>query len=38
MLPLSEPDRIRIAFDDHLLVSNVGLIIPVTLAQAPGSV
>ena len=33
MLPSSEPDRIRIAFDDHRLVSNAGLILPVTLAQ-----
>ena len=33
MLPPSEPDRIRIAFDDHRLVSNAGLILPVTLAQ-----
>ena len=33
MLPPSEPDRIRIAFDDHRLVANAGLILPVTLAQ-----
>ena len=33
MLPLSGPDRIRIAFDDHRLVANAGLILPVTLAQ-----
>ena len=26
MLPLSEPDRIRIAFDDHRLVANAGLV------------
>ena len=37
MLPPSDPDRIRIAFDDHRLVSNAGLILPVTLAPAPGS-
>ena len=36
MLPPSEPDRIRIAFDDHRLVSNAGLILPVTLAQHLG--
>ena len=33
MLPLSEPDRIRIAFHDHRLVSNAGLLLRVTLAQ-----
>ena len=33
MLRPSEPDRIRIAFDDHRLVANAGLILPVTLAQ-----
>ena len=31
MLPFSE-HRIRIAFDDHCLVSNAGLLLPVTLA------
>ena len=36
MLPPSEPDRIRIAFDDHRLVSNAGLILPVTPAQRLG--
>ena len=36
MLPPSELDRIRIAFDDHRLVSNAGLILPVTLAQRLG--
>ena len=36
MLPLSEPDRIQIAFDDHRLVANAGLILPVTLAQRLG--
>ena len=36
MLPLSDPDRIRIAFDDHRLVANAGLILPVTLAQRLG--
>ena len=32
MLPLEHPDRIQIAFDDHRLVSNAGLILPSTLA------
>ena len=36
MLPLSEPDRIRIAFDDRRLVANSGLLLPVTLAQHLG--
>ena len=36
MVSPSEPDRIRIAFDDHRLVSNSGLILPVTLAQRLG--
>ena len=36
MLPPSEPDRIRIAFDDHRLVANAGLLLPVTLAQHLG--
>ena len=36
MLPPSDPDRIRIAFDDHRLVANAGLIPPVTLAQRLG--
>ena len=36
MLPSSESDRIRIAFDDHRLVNNAGLILPVTLAQRLG--
>ena len=33
MLPLEQPDRIQIAFDDHRLVANAGLLLPVTLAQ-----
>ena len=37
MLPLEQPDRIQIAFDDHRLVANAGLIIPVTLAHHLGS-
>ena len=32
MLPRNHPDRIEIAFDDHRLVSNAGLILPSTLA------
>ena len=36
MLPLDHPDRIQIAFDDHRLVANAGLILPVTLAQRLG--
>ena len=36
MLPLDHPDRIQIAFDDHRLVANAGLLLPVTLAQYLG--
>ena len=36
MLPDDHPDRIQIAFDDHRLVSNAGLILPSTLALHPG--
>ena len=36
MLPLDHPDRIDVAFDDHRLVANAGLILPVTLAQHLG--
>ena len=36
MLPLEHPDGIHIAFDDHRLVNNAGLILPVTLAQHLG--
>ena len=36
MLPPSDPDRIQIGFDDHRLVANAGLILPVTLAQHLG--
>ena len=32
MLPRHHPHRIHIAFDDHRLVSNAGLILPATLA------
>ena len=31
MLPLEHPDRIQIAFDDHRLVANAGLLLPATL-------
>ena len=36
MLPLEQPDRLRIAFDDHRLVANAGLLLPVTLAHQAG--
>ena len=36
MLPRKHPDRIQIAFDDHRLVANAGLLLPVTLAQHLG--
>ena len=36
MLPREHPDRIRIAFDDHRLVANAGLMLPETLAQRLG--
>ena len=32
MLPRNHPDGIHIAFDDHRLVNNAGLILPATLA------
>ena len=32
MLPRSHPDGIHIAFDDHRLVNNAGLLLPATLA------
>ena len=37
MLPRNHPDRIRIAFDDHRLVANAGLLLPVTLEVWPGT-
>ena len=37
MLPLEHPDRIRIAFDDHRLVANAGLIPSGYPRPAPGS-
>ena len=36
MLPCNHPDRIQIAFDDHRLVANAGLILPATLALLLG--
>ena len=36
MLPRSSPDGIHIAFDDHRLVNNAGLILPTTLARHLG--
>ena len=36
MLPDDHPDRIQIAFDDHRLVANAGLILPATLAPHLG--
>ena len=36
MLPRNDPDRIQIAFDDHRLVANAGLILPATLAHHLG--
>ena len=32
MLPRHHPDGIQIAFDDHRLVANAGLLLPATLA------
>ena len=36
MLPLEHPGRMQIAFDDHRLVNNAGLLLPATLAQRVG--
>ena len=36
MLPLEHPDHIRVAFDDHRLVANAGLMLPATLALRLG--
>ena len=36
MLPLEHPDRIQIAFDDHRLVNNAGLLLPATPAEHVG--
>ena len=32
MLPRNHPDHIHVAFEDHRLVANAGLILPATLA------
>ena len=37
MLPLEQPDRINVSFDDHRVVANAGLIPLVTLAHHLGS-
>ena len=37
MLPRNDASRIQIAFDDHHLVANAGLILPVTLAHHQGN-
>ena len=36
MLSPAQPDRIHVAFDDHRLVANAGLLLPVTQAQVVG--
>ena len=36
MLPLEHPDRIDVAFDDHRLVANAGMLLPATLALRLG--
>ena len=36
MLPRNRPDRIQIAFDDHRLVANAGLLLPAILARRLG--
>ena len=36
MLPLEQPDRSHVAFDDHRLVANAGLLLPVTPARHLG--
>ena len=36
MLPRNGPDRIQVAFNDHRLVADAGLILPVTLAHRLG--
>ena len=36
MLTRKHPDRIRVSFDDHRLVANAGLVLPVTLALRLG--
>ena len=36
MLPRHHPGRLRIAFNDHRLVTNAGLVLPATLALRLG--
>ena len=36
MLPCNSPDCINVAFDDHRLINNAGLLLPATLAQRVG--
>ena len=36
MLPRNHPDRIQVAFGDHRLVANAGLLLPATLARRLG--
>ena len=36
MLPRNHPDRIHVTFDDHRLVANAGLALPLTLARRLG--
>ena len=36
MLPRNHPGRIQVAFDDHRLVANAGLLFPATLAHYLG--
>ena len=38
MLAPERPDRIHVAFDDHRLVANAGLLLPGYSGPAPGSV
>ena len=35
MLTRHQPDRIRIAFDDHRLVANAGLLLPTCSCRPP---
>ena len=36
MQPPEQPDRIHVAFDDHRLVGNAGLLLPITLVRRLG--
>ena len=36
MLPPERPDRIHVAFDDHRLVANAGLLLPIALVHHLG--